>query len=364
LLATQRKVVGNVVGRHGAAIGAEVAVCVKDHKREQRFDEALALLLVHGALGVVEIVIIGHWGNLKGRVEPKSTGVQSESVGPNNFAAPPLASVMARPPVIKCDFGDACTLPTTLVPARILMLPCAACSKRRFHQGCMEDAMRQQNTQMLTLQCSVCHAFTDFFEDDAGSLGQGSWCSPAGLMQRLVLGTPLNPLIYPALGVTGPLRWMVRLMLWLMFILVVAMPAGMLVNAMLESSRDTTMARHVVRQYELAVAANITEAIESLKETYAYATEMTSFVNNTWTVAVRDGSLCRAKFSANIAAFWAFCMIVRWMWWLAASTVGLVVWPMLSPRKRVALAWWFWRPQVGVVRERYTGSVSVYVKTE
>lgn len=363
LLAAQSEIVRRVVRGQGTTIGPEVAVCVENGKREQGLDEALALLSVHGLLGVVQVVIIGHVGILKGKAGPERerAGRQTARAPPYNFTDPPRAR-MARPLTAKCDFGDACTKPSTLVPARIVMLPCAACSKRRFHQGCMEDAMRQQNTQMLTLQCSECSAFTDFFEDDGPSAG--GCCSAAGLMQRLVLGTPLNPLIYPSLGTTGPIRWMIRVMLWLIFILVVAMPMGMLVNAMLESSRDTTMAKHVVRQYELAVAANITEAIEALQETYVYALEMTSFTNNTWTVAVRNGGLCRANFGANIAAFWAFCMVVRWMWWFAASTVGQIVWVALPPRKRVALAWWFWRPQVGVVRERYSGSVSVYVKTE
>lgn len=224
--------------------------------------------------------------------------------------------------------------------------------------------MRQNNTQTLTLQCRNCSALSDFFEDDSGNPESGSCCSPTGILQRMVLGTPLNPLIYPTLGVTGPLRWMIKLMLWLIFVLVVAMPMGLLVNAMLESSRDTTMARHVVRQYDLAVAANITEAIEALRETYGYAVEMTSFANNTWTAAVRDSSLCRQNFLVNMAAFWAFCMVVRWLWWLAASTVGLIVWRMLPLRRRMALAWWFWRPQMGVVRERYVGYVVGSGKTD
>lgn len=217
--------------------------------------------------------------------------------------------------------------------------------------------MNKHKEPVITAKCSKCNQFTDFCVNDEDT--SPSCCSLTGFMHYLVLGTPLNPAVFPVLGVTGPMRWFVRIALWWLFIMLVAIPLGMVLFSTVEAWKQSRIVAHTLRQYNMALEYNDTDAIAYLQEARDYVRNFT--YSDEFKATIRE----RVYMSQNEAVehvvwFWLFCLAVRWIWWFLARTFGLLIWTSMSVHQKRDMAWWFWRTEmIRHVRERYIGTQSV-----
>ena len=180
----------------------------------------------------------------------------------------------------------------------------------------------------------------------------------SGLIGYAVTGTPLNPMAFPTLGVTGRIRLFVRIVIWAIFMLLVAFPVGMLLFSALEGFKGHQDAARFSKYYESAVAQNLTDIIEDYKKEYA-----STIAIDFWSESSRVLSTQQYMGSvAHIAMFWIACILIRFGWWVLSWTVGSIIWRELSPTSRVRYAWWFWRPDA--IRTQYYATVAIFGKDE